>query len=155
MRTASCRIFQEAGERAPYLLEVPSKHKWISVKPFIGEVDLDRYLASGQIETVLAGGENYMGSRPLHYDWVKKVHDQCEAHGVRLIFGRRYNPGLVTSTFVNVPFGIYMVWYFLSNGLVSPTVNIISIIVGIVAQASMMVYGFAYLVPKMKREQAA
>lgn len=70
------------------------------------------------------------------------------------IFGRRYNPGLVMSTFVNVPFGIYMVWYFLSNGLVSPTVNVISIIVGVLAQASMMIYGFAYLVPKMTRENA-
>ena len=25
-----------------------------------------------KIETVLAGGENYLGSRPLHYEWVKK-----------------------------------------------------------------------------------
>lgn len=48
--------------------------------------------------------------------------------------------------------GDYTKWYFLSNGLVSPMANVISIIVGIIAQTSMMVYGFAYLVPKMKRE---
>lgn len=46
-------------ERIPYLLDVPTKHRWISLKPFIGEVYIDRYLAAGQIETVLAGGENY------------------------------------------------------------------------------------------------
>lgn len=62
-------------ERIPYLLEVPNKHRWISPKPFIGEVDLNKYLACGKIETVLAGGENYQGSKPLYYDWVKKVHD--------------------------------------------------------------------------------
>jgi uncharacterized PurR-regulated membrane protein YhhQ (DUF165 family) len=45
-----------------------------------------------------------------------------------------------------------MVWHFLSNNLVSMEVNIASIIFGILAQASMIVYGFAYLVPKMKRE---
>lgn len=82
---------KRVDERIPYLLQVPSKHKWISIKPFIGEVDIDRYLASGQIETVLAGGENYLGSRPLHYDWVKKVHDSCASHGVRLIFGQTGN----------------------------------------------------------------
>ena len=68
------------------------------------------------------------------------------------LFGFKYNPGLVASTFVNIPFGIYMVWYFLSNDLVSTGVNVASIIFGILAQASMMIYGFAYLVPKMKRE---
>lgn len=82
---------KRVDERIPYLLEIPSKHKWISVKPFIGEVDLDKYLATGEIETVLAGGENYLGSRPLHYDWVKKIHDQCEKHNVQLIFGQTGN----------------------------------------------------------------
>lgn len=82
---------KRVDERIPYLLEVPSKHKWISIKPFIGEVDLDKYLATGEIETVLAGGENYLGSRPLHYDWVKKVHDQCEKYDVHLIFGQTGN----------------------------------------------------------------
>ena len=68
------------------------------------------------------------------------------------LFGRKYNPGLVASILVNIPLGIYMVYYFLSNNIVSTEVNIISIIAGIIAQASMMVYGFAYLVPKSKRE---
>lgn len=82
---------KRVDERIPYLLDVPAKHRWISVKPFIGEVDLEEYLKTGGIETVLAGGENYLGSRPLHYDWVKKVHDQCEKYNVQLIFGQTGN----------------------------------------------------------------
>ena len=77
----------------------------------------------------------------------------ASAHVVMFfIFGRKYNPGLVMSILLNIPLGVYTIWYFLSNGLVTTEVNIISIIVGIIAQASMMVYGFAYLVPKSKRE---
>ena len=68
------------------------------------------------------------------------------------VFGRKYNPGLVISVLLNIPVGIYTVWYFLSHGLCSTTVNVVSIIVGIIAQASMMVYGFGFLVPKSKRE---
>ncbi len=68
-------------------------------------------------------------------------------------FGRKYNPGLVVSILLNIPFGIYTVWYFLSNNLVSTKVSVISIIVGVLAQASMMIYGFGYLVPKMKKEK--
>lgn len=82
---------KRVDERIPYLLEIPSKHNWISVKPFIGEVDLEKYLATGRIETVLAGGENYLGSRPLLYEWVKKLHDQCKKYDVHLIFGQTGN----------------------------------------------------------------
>lgn len=39
----------------------------------------------------MAGGENYLGSRSLHYEWVKNLHEQCKAHGVRLIFGQTGN----------------------------------------------------------------
>lgn len=82
---------KRVDERIPYLLEIPSKHNWISVKPFIDEVNLEKYLATGKIETVLAGGENYLGSRPLHYEWVKNLHNQCEKYGVHLIFGQTGN----------------------------------------------------------------
>ena len=67
------------------------------------------------------------------------------------IFGRKYNPGLVISLLLNIPLGIYTIWFFLSNGLVSTGVNIVSVILGIIAQASMMVYGFAYLVPTFRK----
>lgn len=76
------------------------------------------------------------------------------AHAIMFfIFGRKYNPGLIISIFLNIPFAIYMVWYFFNNNLVTTQGNIISIIVAIIAQASMMIYGFGYLVPKMKKEQ--
>ena len=71
------------------------------------------------------------------------------AHAIMFfIFGRKYNPGLIISIFLNIPFAIYMVWYFFNNNLVTTQGNIISIIVAIIAQASMMIYGFGYLVPK-------
>lgn len=87
----SCENQARADERIPLLLDVPAKHKWVSLKPFIGEIDLDKYLATRQIETVLAGGENYEGMRPLHYEWVKKIYDQCMAHNVEFIFGQTGN----------------------------------------------------------------
>jgi len=69
------------------------------------------------------------------------------------IFGRKYNPGVIVSILLNIPVGAYTVWFFISHNLVSTQANVISIIIGILAQASMMIYGFGYLVPKMKREQ--
>lgn len=89
--SVSCENQKRLEERMPYLLDIPAKHRWVSLKPFIGEVDIAPYLKTGKIETVLAGGENYMGSRPLHYEWVKKVHDACVENNVQLIFGQTGN----------------------------------------------------------------
>ena len=68
------------------------------------------------------------------------------------VFGRKYNPGLVVSILLNIPVAIYMVWYFFTNLQFSTTVHIVSIIVGIIAHISMMIYGFGVLVPRAKRE---
>ena len=73
--------------------------------------------------------------------------------GMAVVFKNKYNPGLVASVFLNIPIGVYTVWYFISNNLVSVQVNVISLIIGALAQGSMMIYGFGYLVPKMKKEQ--
>lgn len=82
---------KRADERIPYLLDVPCKSRWISVKPFIGEINLEKYLATGKIYTVLAGGENYRGSRPLYYEWIKSLHEQCVRTNVPLIFAQTGN----------------------------------------------------------------
>jgi protein gp37 len=77
---------RRADERVPILLELPFRHKGVTVAPFIGEVSLAPYLASGQIEEVLSGGENYDGARPCHYEWVKGLSDQCRRHDTQFNF---------------------------------------------------------------------
>ncbi len=77
---------KRADERVPILLTIPAKHKGIMVAPFIGAVSLKNYLPSGQIESVLADGENYDGARPLHYDWVKQLYDECVRYDVPFSF---------------------------------------------------------------------
>lgn len=89
--SVSCENQKRLDERMPYLLEIPSKHKWVSLKPFIGEIEIDKYLATGQIEVVLAGGENHLGSRPLHNEWAKKIYDDCVKYSVQLILGQTGN----------------------------------------------------------------
>lgn len=53
---------------------------------FIGKVDIEKYLAKGQIETVLADGENHEGARALCYEWVKLLYKQCKKCNVPFTF---------------------------------------------------------------------
>lgn len=75
-----------AEERLPILLDLPFKHKGIMVAPFIGKISIKQYLESGQIENVWCGGENYNGSRPLYFEWVKSLADECREADVSFDF---------------------------------------------------------------------
>ena len=77
---------KRVDERIPILLDIPAKHKGIMIAPFIGEVNIEKYLKEGQIESVLADGENYEGRHPLHYEWVKKAYDSCVKYDVPFRF---------------------------------------------------------------------
>lgn len=77
---------KRVDERLPILLDLPFKHKGVMVAPFIGPVTLLKYLQCGQIENVWAGGENYNGSRPLFYNWVKNLSDECKRCDVSFEF---------------------------------------------------------------------
>ncbi len=92
---------RRADERIPWLLRLPFKHKGVMCAPFIGPVSLGSYLQDGQIEQVIAGGENYDGRRPCDFQWVKDLRRDCERADVTFCFietgshfikdGREYN----------------------------------------------------------------
>lgn len=84
---------RRADQRIPILLDLPFKHKGVMCAPFIGPVSMEKYLESGQIEQVLCDGENYNGTRPCHYEWVKHLREECVRHDVTFVFcgtGRRF-----------------------------------------------------------------
>ncbi len=82
----TCENQAMADKRMPILMDIPAKHKGVMCAPFIGPVSLRPYLATGQIEQVICGGENYAGARPCHYEWVTALHDECLAQQVPFSF---------------------------------------------------------------------
>lgn len=86
MFNVSCENQKRADERIPILLELPFKHKGIMCAPLIGEISIEKYLSAGQIEQVLCDGENYGGARPCHYEWVKKLSEECKKYDVSFTF---------------------------------------------------------------------
>lgn len=104
MLNVTCENQVRADERIPYLLDVPAKHKGIMCAPFIGSVNIEKYMRTGQIEQVVCDGERcklYGRARDCNYDWVKSLRKQCEKYNVSFTFmstgtnfikdGKRYN----------------------------------------------------------------
>lgn len=65
-----------AEERITILKELPIKHKMITIQPMLEKINLSAYL-NQNIECVVVGGESGSNVRPLDYDWVLDIRDQC------------------------------------------------------------------------------
>lgn len=86
MLNVTCENQCRADERIPILLQLPAKHKGIMCAPFIGSVSIEKYLADGQIEQVICGGENYDGARPCDFEWIKKLREECVKYDITFCF---------------------------------------------------------------------
>ena len=82
----TCENQSRADERIPILLDLPFKHKGLHLAPLLGPIDIGKYLDSNQIEQVALGGENYGGSRPCDYDWVKSIQKECVARDITFCY---------------------------------------------------------------------
>lgn len=82
----TCENQEMADRRLPVFLEMPVRHKETIHEPMLGEIHIEKYLASDQIEHVTCGGESGDGARLLDYSWVLSVREQCIAAGVSFYF---------------------------------------------------------------------
>lgn len=83
---STCENQEMCDERLPILLSLPIKHKMIICEPLLGEVDIEKYLKSGQILHVTCGGESGPNARICNYDWILSIREQCVKYGVSFYF---------------------------------------------------------------------
>lgn len=84
--TVGCTVENQA--RADYRLSIfkdlPIKHKHIICQPLIEKIDISPYLDG--VECVTVGGESDKNARPLDYDWVLSIREQCITGNVHFVF---------------------------------------------------------------------
>lgn len=75
---------RRADERLSLFKNMPIKHRNIICQPLLERMELSPYLDG--VELVVVGGESDKDARPLDYDWVLDIRQQCMAHGVHFEF---------------------------------------------------------------------
>ncbi len=73
---------------------------------------------------------------------------------VAMFFKFAYNPGLIVSVFLNIPVGLFTIYYFQSQNLISANEQLTALSIGLLLQAGLMVYGFGFLKSKVKQEKS-
>jgi hypothetical protein len=62
----------------------------------------------------------------------------------------KYNPGLFISLFLNIPIGVYTIYYFAFQDIISLHAQLVGLIIGLLVQAGLMIYGFRIIKPKVR-----
>ena len=65
---------------------------------------------------------------------------------------RKYNPGFFVSAFLNIPVGVFTVWYFYSNDVISVFGHLIGVLVAVAVQGGLMVWGLKFMRTKVKEK---
>jgi hypothetical protein len=65
---------------------------------------------------------------------------------------KRYNPGFFVSAFLNIPVGVFTVWYFYSNDVISVFGHLIGVLVAVAVQGGLMVWGLKFMRTKVKKK---
>jgi protein gp37 len=73
-----------ANFRLKLLSELPIKHKNVICQPLLERINIEKYL--GDVELVVVGGECDKNARPLDFDWVLDIREQCKRRNVRFEF---------------------------------------------------------------------
>lgn len=84
--TVGCTVEnQECADRRLAVFDtLPIRHKNIICQPMITKIDLSGHLAG--VELVVAGGESDKEARPLSYDWILFLREQCVENRVPFSF---------------------------------------------------------------------
>ncbi|PTD93344.1 hypothetical protein C9439_08000 [archaeon SCG-AAA382B04] len=70
-----------------------------------------------------------------------------------MFFRGGYNPGLVASVSLNIPVGVYTIYYFATSQLISLNSHIIGVSIAIAIQVILMIWGLKFLKTKVKRSK--
>lgn len=75
--TVGCTIENQdmADARLSIFRNLPIKHKNVICQPLLEQIDIEDYLKD--VELVVVGGESDYQARPLNYDWVLNLRNQC------------------------------------------------------------------------------
>lgn len=75
---------KNADKKLAIFKDLPIKHKQITAQPLLEDLNIEQYL--GGIECVIVGGESDRDARPLNYDWVLHIREQCRKANVSFSF---------------------------------------------------------------------
>lgn len=82
----TCENQATADYRLPIFIKLPIKHKEIIHEPMLENINIEKYLESGQIDKVICGGESGDKARVCNYDWILNTRSQCLKYNVSFHF---------------------------------------------------------------------
>ena len=81
----TCENQDRADFRLPIFMNLPIKHRIITMEPLLTPIDFERHITA-PVEQVVAGGESGNGARVCDFDWILNIRRQCVNLGISFYF---------------------------------------------------------------------
>ena len=88
-------------ERAPIYLNLPLISKGVMIEPMLEKIDVSKYL--DKIDVISIGGESGENARPLNFEWVKEIREQCKKENIEFNFHQTGAKLIVDNKLYNIP----------------------------------------------------
>lgn len=88
-------------ERAPIYLNLPLISKGVMIEPMLEKIDVSKYL--NKIDVISIGGESGENARPLNFEWVKEISEQCKKENIEFNFHQTGAKLIVDNKLYNIP----------------------------------------------------
>ncbi len=82
----TCENQNRSDYRLPIFIEQPIKHRIIIHEPMLEKINIEKYLKTGAIESVICGGESGEEARVLDFAWVLDSMNQCVKYDIPFHF---------------------------------------------------------------------
>ena len=89
------------NERCPIYLNLPLQAKGVMIEPMLEDIDMGEYI--DKVDVVSVGGESGMDARPLDFEWVKHIRNQCKKAHVEFNFHQTGAKLIVDKKLYNIP----------------------------------------------------
>jgi len=83
---STCENQEMTDYRLPILIKLPIKHREVISEPILGEINMEKYLATGLIEHVTCGGESGDNARPCDFRWIQEIRRECIRNSIPFTF---------------------------------------------------------------------
>ncbi len=77
---------KRANERMDEFMDIPMKSRFVICEPLLEKVDISGWLSMKKIEHVTVGGESGTFARPMDFEWVMNLREQCINTGTAFRF---------------------------------------------------------------------
>ncbi|MCP5097414.1 MAG: HXXEE domain-containing protein [Chloroflexi bacterium] len=123
------------------------KNEWPVTKTFSFWINIPIIFVAFPLSTILAGSYGFEWGI-----WIAYFSILNALSHVGMFFRFGYNPGFVVSLLLNIPIGVYTLYTFFSDDVLTTAAHIMGVVIAFLIQGGLMIWGLVVLKGRVQQQ---